>query len=125
MLVSVTTAKTGLLVIVLITYYSTSTFVMKNPCHKVGTNSYHHCSSTAFQSQSFHRKIFQQDFIFFLILIYFLRTPFGLREWACGLWIVYLVYLFFSYLSYAFVFFDETCVTIFFMYPLQAQQFTN
>ena len=59
-------------------------------------------------------------FLFLILLIYFLRTPFGPREWACGLWIVYLVYLFFSYLSHAFIFFDETCVTISFMYPLQA-----
>ena len=34
---------------------------------------------------------------------------------VCGL--VYLVYLFFSYLSHAFIFFDETCVTVYLMYP--------
>ena len=98
---------------------------MKNPCHKVGVDPYHHCSSTALQSRSFHRKIFQQDFVFFLILIYFLCIPFGPHEWACSLWIVYLVYLFFSYLSHAFIFYDETYATISFMYHLQAKEFTN
>ena len=59
---------------------------MKNPCHKVGVDLLRHCSSTAFQSRSFHRKIFQHFFLI-LIIIYFLRTPFGPHEWACGLWI--------------------------------------
>ena len=51
----------------------------------------------------------QSFFFLILILIYFLRTPFGPHEWACGLWINLLVYLFLSYLSHALLDFGETC----------------
>ena len=100
-----TTVKTSLVENVftkyLLYYYL---YAVKNPCSQNHSNQQCHCSSTAFQSRSFHRKILHQDFVFFLILIlihYFLRTPLGPREWlaVCGL--VYLVYLFFSYLSHA------------------------
>ena len=37
---------------------------MKNPYHEVWVDPFRFCSSTAFQSRSFHREIFQQDFIF-------------------------------------------------------------
>ena len=86
-----TTAKTSLVENVaskyLLYYYL---YAVKNPCSQNRSNQYLHCSSTAFQSQSSHRKMFHQDFVYLLILIYFLRTPFGPREWACGLGIVYL-----------------------------------
>ena len=50
--------------------------LMKNHCSDFHVDRQRHCSSTAFQSRSFHRKIFQQHFVFFLILIlYFHRTP--------------------------------------------------
>ena len=92
---------------------------MKNSCHKVGVNPLLHCSSTAFQSRSFHWKIFQQDFVVFIFFAHPLAPMNGLA--VCGL--IYLVYLFFSYLSHAFIFFDETCVTVYliYMYPLQAK----
>ena len=83
-------------------------------------------SSAAFQIRYFHRKILHQDFVFFLILIhYFLRTPFGPREWlaVCGL--VYLVYLFFSYLSHALLDFSKTGTTFYLMHTLQVQQFSE
>ena len=50
---------------------------------------------------------------FFLILIYFPRTPLAhVNEPAvCGL--IYLVNLFLSYLSHPFIYFNETCVTIY------------
>ena len=54
---------------------------MKNPCSQNCSNRLSHCSSTAFQGQSFHHKIFSLQSFFF----YFLCTPFGPREWACGL----------------------------------------
>ena len=65
-------------------------------------------------------------FHFFLILIHhFLRTPFGPCEWlaVCGL--VYLVYLFFSYLSHALLYFSETGTTFYLMHTLQVQQFSE
>ena len=57
----------------------------------------------------------------FFFLIYFLRTPFGPREWACGLWINLLVYLFLSYLSRALLDFSETCTSLSLMHTLQVQ----
>ena len=47
--------------------------------------------------------------------------PFGPREWlaVCGL--VYLVYLFFSYLSYALLDFSKTGTTFYLMHTLQVQ----
>ena len=64
-------------------------------------------------------------FFLILILIYFLRTPFGPREWlaVCGL--VYLVYLFFSYLSHALLDFSKTGTTFYLMHTLQVQQFSE
>ena len=65
-------------------------------------------------------------FRFFLILIhYFLRTSFGPREWlaVCGL--LYLVYLFFSYLSHALLDFSKTSTTFYLMHTLQVQQFSE
>ena len=55
----------------------------------------------------------------------FLRTPFGPREWlaVCGL--VYLVYLFFSYLSHALLDFSKTGTTFYLMHTLQVQQFSE
>ena len=76
---------------------------MKNPCHKVGVDPLLHCSSTAFQSRSFYHKIFQQDFTFFYLFIFFVHPLAPMNGLTvCGL--IYLVYLFFSYLSYAFTF---------------------
>ena len=82
-------------------------YVVKNPCSKFELNPWHHCSSTAFQDRLFYCIIFQLAVIF-----YFLRTPFGPCEWpvVCGL--VYLVYLFFSYLSHALLDFSETGTTV-------------
>ena len=62
---------------------------------------------------------------FFSILIYFVRTPFGPREWACGLWINLLVYLFLSYLSHALLDFGETCTFLSLMHTLQVQLFSD
>ena len=59
------------------------------------------------------------------MLIYFLRTPFGPREWACGLWINLLVYLFLSYLSHALLDFGETCTSLSLMHTLQVQLFSD
>ena len=66
-----------------------------------------------------------QLFFFLILLIYFLRTPFGSHEWACGLWINLLVYLFLLYLSHALLDFDETCTSLSLMYTLQIQLFSD
>ena len=66
-----------------------------------------------------------QSFFFLILLIYFLRTPFGPREWACGLWINLLVYLFLLYLSHALLDFGETCTSLFLMHTLQVQLFSD
>ena len=61
--------------------------------------------------------------LFFLILIlihYFLRTPFGPREWLAVCELVYLVYLFFSYLSHALLDLSKTGTTFYLMHTLQA-----
>ena len=81
-----------------------------------------------FQFGPFTAKYFIKISFFFLIiliLIYFLRTPFGPREWlaVCGL--VYLVYLFFSYLSHALLDFSKTGTTFYLMHTLQVQQFSE
>ena len=70
-------------------------------------------------------KHFNWQSFFFLILIHFLRTPFGPREWlaVCGL--VYLVYLFFSYLNHALLDFSKTDTTFYLMHTLQVQQFSE
>ena len=67
----------------------------------------------------------QSFFFLILILIYFLRTLFGPREWACGLWINLLVYLFLSYLSHALLDFGETCNSLSLMHTLQVQLFSD
>ena len=66
-----------------------------------------------------------QSFFFLILLIYFLRTPFGPREWlaVCGL--VYLVYLFFLYLSHALLDFSKTGTTFYLMHTLQVQQLSE
>ena len=74
-----------------------------------------------FKFGPFTAKYFTKISFFFLILIlihYFLRTPFGPREWlaVCGL--VYLVYLFFSYLSHALLDFSKTGTTFYLMHTL-------
>ena len=130
MLVFVTTAKTSLVENVftkyLLYYYL---YAVKNPCSQNHSNQWRHCSSAAFQIRSFHRKLLRQDFVFFLIILilihYFLRTLFGPREWlaVCGL--VYLVYLFFSYLSHALIDFSKTGTTFYLMHTLQVQQFSE
>ena len=68
-------------------------------------------------------KYFNWQWFFFLI--YFLRTPFGPCEWACGLWINLLVYLFLSYLSHALLDFSETCPFLSLMHTLQVQLFSD
>ena len=75
----------------------------------------------------FTTKYFTKISFFFLILIYCLRTPFGPREWACGLWINLLVYLFLSYLSHALLDFGETCtfLSLMHMHTLQVQLFSD
>ena len=121
-----TTAKTSLVENVctkyLLYYYL---YAVKNPCSQNHSDQWCDCSSAAFQFRSFHRKILHQEIVFFLILIYFLRTPFGPREWlaVCGL--VYLVYLFFSYLSHALLDFSKTGTTFYLMHTLQVQQFSE
>ena len=77
-----------------------------------------------FKFGPFTAKYFTMISFFFLILIhYFLRTPFGPREWlaVCGL--VYLVYLFFLYLSHASLDFSKTGTTFYLLHTLQVQQF--
>ena len=66
-----------------------------------------------------------QSFFFLILLIYFFCTPFGPREWlaVCGL--VYLVYLFLSYLSHALLDFSKTGTTFYLMHTLQVQQFSE
>ena len=81
-----------------------------------------------FKFGPFTAKDFIKISFFFLILIlihYFLRTPFGPREWlaVCGL--VYLVYLFFLYLSHALLDFSKTGTTFYLMHTLQVQQFSE
>ena len=70
-------------------------------------------------------KHFNWQSFFFLILIYFLRTPFGPHEWACGLWINLLVYLFLLYLSHALLNFGKTCTSLSLMHTLQVQLFSD
>ena len=75
---------------------------MKNSCHEVWVDPFRYCSSTAFQSCSFHRKIFQQDFIFSSNSnsLFSSHTLAWLHKHS----LIYLVCLFLSYLSHAFVF---------------------
>ena len=128
MMVSVTTAKTRVIyTMIVVNCYITNTFyVMNDLCSEFHPKRSCHCSSTTFQTRLFNRKMFQLAVVFFLILlIYFLRTPFGPREWACGLWINLLVYLFLSYLSHALLDFNETCTSLSLMHTLQVQLFSD
>ena len=85
-----------------------------------------YCSSTALQSRFFHHKIFHQDFGFFLSLIhYFLRTPLASVNGLAVYGLVYLIYLFFSYLSHALLDFNVTGTTFYLMHTLQVQQFSE
>ena len=125
-MVSVTTARTRIIYTMIVNCYITNTFYVMNDC----CSEFHpkwscHCSFMAFRSRLFNRKHFNWQSFFFLILIYFLRTPFGPREWlaVCGL--VYLVYLFFSYLSHALLDFSKTGTTFYLMHTLQVQQFSE
>ena len=115
-MVSVTTARTRVIYTMIVNCYITNTFyVMNDLCSEFHPKRSCHCSFMAFRSRLF----------FFLILIYFLRTPFGPREWLaiCGL--VYLVYLFFSYISHALLDFSKTGTTFYLMHTLQVQQFSE
>ena len=59
LLVSVTTVKTQLTHTLLVNCYITNTFyVVNDPCSEFHLKPLCHCSSTAFQSQLFNRKIF-------------------------------------------------------------------
>ena len=107
--------------------YITNTFyVMNDLCSEFHPKRSCHCSFMAFRSRLFNRKTFyRQSFFFLILLIYFLRTPFGPRERACGLWINLLVYLFLSYLSHALLDFGETCTSLSLMHTLQVQLFSD
>ena len=100
---------------------------MKNPCHKVGSIHIVTVLLQPFKVDPFTAKYFNKISFFSNSNYYDLFSSHTLwpREWACGLWIVYLVYLFFLYLSHAFIFFDETFGTVYRMYSLQAKQFTG
>ena len=58
-------------------------------------------------------------------LFIFFARPLAPREWACGLWINLLVYLFLSYLSHALLDFGETCTSLSLMHTLQVQLFLD
>ena len=125
-MVSVTTARTRVIYTMIVNCYITNTFyVMNDLCSEFHPKRSCHCSFMAFRSRLFNRKHFNWQSFFFLILIYFLRTPFGPREWlaVCGL--IYLVYLFFSYLSHALLDFSKTGTTFYLMHTLQVQQFSE
>ena len=108
--------------------YITNTFyVMNDLCSEFHPKRSCHCSSTAFQSGFVEPQNILTGSRFFLILIYFLRKPFGPREWACGLWINLLVYLFLSYLSHALLYIDfgETWTSLSLTQTLQVQLFSD
>ena len=124
-----TTAKTSLVENVftkyLLYYYL---YAVKNPCTKITPISSVTVLLQPFKFGPFTAKYFIKISFFFLILIlihYFLRTSFGPREWlaVCGL--VYLVYLFFLYLSHALIDFSKTGTTFYLMHTLQVQQFSE
>ena len=126
MMVSVTTARTRVIYTMIVNCYITNTFyVINNLCSEFYPKRSCLCSSTSFQSQLFNSKTCWLAVIFFLILIYFFRTPFGPCKWACGLWINLLVYLFLSYLSHALLDFGETCTFLSLMHSLQVQLFSD
>ena len=123
MMVSVTTARTRVIYIMIVNCYITNTFyVMNDLCSEFHPKWSCHCSSMAFRSRLFNCNILTGSCFF---LIYFLRTPFGHCEWACGLWINLLVYLFLSYLSHALLDFGETCTFLSLMHTLQVQLFSD
>ena len=124
-MVSVTTARTRVIYTMIVNCYITNTFyVMNDLCSEFHPKRSCHCSFMAFRSRFLTAKHFNWQSFFFLIH-YFLRTPFGPREWlaVCGL--VYLVYLFFSYLNHALLDFSKTGTTFYLMHTLQVQQFSE
>ena len=126
-MVSMTTARTRVIYTMIVNCYITNTFyVMNDLCSEFHPKRSCHCSFMAFRSRLFNRKTFQLAVVFFLILlICFLRTPFGPREWLAVCELVYLVYLFFSYLSHALLDFSKTGTTFYLMHTLQVQQFSE
>ena len=62
-----------------------------------------------FKVDPFTAKYFTKISFFLILIHYFLRTPFGPREWACSLWISLFDIIFvFLYLSHALLDFSET-----------------
>ena len=123
---SVTIAKTWRLVTVLITYYSTNTFmlwwILVLIFMSIGSVI---VPLLPFKIDPFTIKYFNKISFFsnsnsnsFLFSSHTLA-------WLHKRSLNYLVCLFLSYLSHTSIYFNKTFVTIFFMCPLQAKQFTN